>query len=74
MAGAIDLDTCTTRQGPSLCRCLPRCTVCGYGPHVSVHGPLYGQLPGSRPCGHEYQTPTELRLPVKRGEPGAVLS
>ena len=60
MSGAIDLDACATRQGPwgpSLCRCLPRCTVCVYGPHVSVHGPLYGQLPGSQPCGHEYQPP-----------------
>ena len=80
MNGAIDLDACTTRrrygrQGTSgLCRCEPKCSVCGYGPHVAVHGPLYGQLPGSRPAGHEYQPPTDLRLPVKRGEPGGILS
>ena len=58
MAGAIDLDACTTRQGPwgpSLCRCLPKCAVCRWGPHSGVHGPLYGQPPGSRPAGHEYQ-------------------
>ena len=60
MSGAIDLDACTTRRRPALCWCLPKCTVCGYGPHVSVHGPLYGQPPGSRPCGHEYQPPEGL--------------
>ena len=79
MSGAIDWDACTTRKprgrgaARGLCRCEPKCSVCGYGPHVGIHGPGLGQPPGSRPCGHEYQPPTELRLPSKRGEQGAVL-
>jgi len=53
--GAVDLDACGTRWLPgSLCRCSPRCAVCGYGPHVVLHGPVFGALPGTRPWHHEY--------------------
>jgi hypothetical protein len=56
MSGAADLDACTTRRkGTTVCRCLPKCAVCGHGPHMAIHGPSAGEQPGSKPWGHEYQ-------------------
>ena len=55
MSGAVDIQECRTRRG-LLCRCVPVCVVCGYGPHVALYGPLYGQAPGSKPFDHEYTT------------------
>lgn len=64
MNGATDLDACKTRRtygrGQSLCRCSPKCAVCGYGPHVALHGPALGQLPGSKPWDHEYTMPNDV--------------
>lgn len=54
MSGAIDGDLCTTRIRNGQCRCKPKCAVCGKGPHSAIHGPVYGQPPGSKPWGHEY--------------------
>jgi hypothetical protein len=52
--GAIDIETCVTRTRTGSCRCLPKC-ICGYGPHSALHGPFYGQQPGTKPYDHEYQ-------------------
>ena len=62
--GAIDIEKCTSRfKRGSSCRCLPKCSVCGFGPHMAVHGPFYGKPPGSEPYDHEYKpdTPTDSR-------------
>lgn len=53
--GAIDTRVCQTRIRNGSCRCLPKCRHCGYGPHMGIHGPCYGQPPGSKPWGHEYE-------------------
>lgn len=52
MSGAVDLDACETRRGQN-CHC-GTCAVCGYAMHMSIHGPLFGQPPGSKPFGHEF--------------------
>ncbi len=52
-AGAVDLDACTTRR-KTICHC-QKCAVCGWGKHMAIHGPLYGQPPGSKPWGHEFK-------------------
>ena len=38
------------------CRCEPLCAICGQRKHMAVHGPLFGQPPGSKPWGHKYQS------------------
>lgn len=60
MNGATDTEACPTRfrnRGPASaeCRCLPPCVICGYGEHAAIHGPLFGQPPGSKPWGHEFK-------------------
>jgi len=58
MAGAVDLKECPTRTHRNgTCRC-EKCARCGYGKHMAVHGPVYGQPPGSRPWGHEFEPET----------------
>lgn len=60
--GAVDTSACKrlTRTGRlpgiggGLCYCQPACAVCGQGIHAVVHGPEYGEGPGSRPWHHEY--------------------
>lgn len=62
MRGAIDTDRCPTRfkgRNKTDCKCKPVCIVCGFGPHAAVHGPLYGQPPGTKPWKHEYQPPKD---------------
>lgn len=62
VSGAVDLSDCPTRRrsGPynrmGSCRCTP-CKACGFGPHMAIHGPRYGEEPGGEPYGHEYQPP-----------------
>ena len=51
--GAIDISYCPTKR-ETPCRCGP-CEACGFGPHMAIHGPVFGQPPGSRPWGHMYQ-------------------
>lgn len=55
--GAVDLDACPSRT-PKLrrCRC-EKCDVCGQPKHSAVHGPSFGDPPGSKPWGHEYVPP-----------------
>lgn len=47
--GAVDFEECPRR----VCKCEP-CAVCGHAKHVSLHGPFFGEKPGSRPWGHRY--------------------
>ena len=56
VVGAVDLnERCDTASMISTrCQCEPGCATCGYGKHQSVHGPEYGQPPGSRPWHHEF--------------------
>lgn len=53
MTGAVDFKECP--QYGSSCRCEPKCAVCGFGKHMAVHGPHYGEPPGSKPWGHEFK-------------------
>ena len=59
MPGAILKDDCPKMHGTS-CQCQPRCAVCSYGPHMAIHGPVYGAERGSKPWGHEYATEREV--------------
>lgn len=52
--GAVDLSECRSRS-KRVCRCGPPCRVCGFGKHMSVHGPVFGCEPGSKPYDHEYE-------------------
>jgi len=54
MSGATNWHACLTRTTGGTCRCQPRCAVCGFGEHSAVHGPVFGQPPGSTPWGHAY--------------------
>lgn len=57
MSGAVDLDDCPDRKPRparrTMCSC-GRCAVCGHPKHTAIHGPIYGQPPGSRPYGHQF--------------------
>lgn len=56
MSGAVDLGECQFRRYYRAnygCRC-GKCAVCGYPKHSGIHGPVFGQPPGSEPWGHEY--------------------
>ena len=37
---ATKFDYCI-RTSSGTCKCLPKCAVCGWGPHVAVHLPAY---------------------------------
>jgi hypothetical protein len=49
--GAVDFSECPFPPGK--CKC-GKCIKCGFHKHMSVHGPLYGEPPGSKPWGHTY--------------------
>ena len=54
--GAVDLNACPTRKWKYRkwwCYCIP--CKCGAKKHASVHGPILGEPPGSKPWGHEYE-------------------
>lgn len=53
MAGAVDLNDCLYTKFGRKCKC-GYCVICGYAKHTAIHGPLFGQPPGSRPYGHEF--------------------
>jgi hypothetical protein len=53
-AGATDYTACPTRRNRSMCHCQPRCAICGWGKHDAIHGPKYGEPPGSEPWGHAF--------------------
>lgn len=53
--GATDGEACPTRRPRGGCRCKPRCAVCGYGEHDAIHGPKFGEPPGSEPWGHQFE-------------------
>lgn len=54
--GATDGNACPTRHPGGMCRCEPRCAVCGWGEHDAIHGPRFGERPGSEPWGHQFET------------------
>jgi len=54
MSGATDTDACTNKRYYN-CQCYPKCVICGNGEHSAIHGPFYGQPPGSKPYEHEFQ-------------------
>jgi hypothetical protein len=62
--GAVDLSECPTRH----CVCKPRCEVCGFGKHSAVHGPFYGQPPGSKPYDHRYIPGVDKRYDLRDSE------
>lgn len=59
IGGAIDFEECPLHRKRGLCRCLPKCKVCGYGKHTAIHGPRCGEQPGSEPWGHEFEPEDE---------------
>jgi hypothetical protein len=68
MTGAIDIFNCATRRiGFQNCRCKPGCRICGFGPHMAVHGPFYGKPVGSEPYNHGY-APDTRRAALTRDE------
>ena len=68
---AIELDECRNRRygryGLVGCACRPVCEVCGFGPHMAVHGPFYGAPPGSKPYDHEFRAAVGA-LPTPQGD------
>lgn len=54
---SIDIFACPTKT----CRCGQPCAVCGNGPHVSLHGPVYGQPAGSPAWDHAYRRSNAAR-------------
>lgn len=50
-SGAVDLNECPRFY--RRCQC-GRCAICGYAKHTAIHGPFFGQAPGSAPYGHTY--------------------
>lgn len=52
MSGAVDLNEC--RRSVNRCTC-GKCARCGFPKHMAIHGPKYGQPPGSEPYGHEFE-------------------
>lgn len=65
MRGAIDFDECPTRGIRCMCGI---CATCGFHKHMAVHGPIFGEPPGSEPYDHEFLpasravTPEEARF------------
>ncbi len=53
--GAVDLTECQLRNTGrwKSCKC-EFCARCGQRKHVAVHGPFYGEPPGSKPWGHKF--------------------
>jgi len=66
--GALDLSECPGLSQPPRkwarkrgCKC-GVCAVCGFPKHCALHGPLYGQPPGSKPYAHAYQAGGKEKL------------
>ena len=53
LTGAVDLNACGNKGSWGQCYC-GRCAMCGRPKHIAIHGPSFGQPPGSEPWGHEY--------------------
>lgn len=53
MGGAIDWNECPYLIMMRRCRC-GYCAVCNHPKHTAIHGPVYGEPPGSKPYGHEF--------------------
>jgi hypothetical protein len=55
--GAVDYAECPHGGGPKTwwrgCHCGP-CAICSHAKHTAIHGPLFGQPPGSKPYGHAF--------------------
>ena len=52
--GAVDFRACPgNRESRRGCSC-GLCAKCGSPKHSAIHGPAYGQPPGSKPYGHEF--------------------
>ena len=62
--GAVELAECPFQPHP--CHCA-MCRVCGFGKHMAVHGPVFGQPPGSTPYGHEF-APEDGEPPSPKGD------
>lgn len=54
--GATDISECPDRDTKYTCRCV-KCSVCGFGKHTAVHGPIMNGVPGGKPWGHKFQEP-----------------
>lgn len=56
--GAVDLDACPDgpprRVSSMPCRC-GACAECGSPKHSAIHGPVFGEGPGTKPWGHEFK-------------------
>jgi hypothetical protein len=50
VGGAVDFSECPS---PRRCPC-GHCDLCGYPKHSGIHGPVYGEPPGSKPWGHAF--------------------
>jgi hypothetical protein len=64
--GAVDFNECPRSgyvRSLNYCEC-GHCAVCGFPKHTTVHGPSYGQPPGSEPYDHQYVAAT-----AHQGEP-----
>lgn len=61
VSGAIDLTECPEWGSRFNCAC-EKCAHCGFRKHMAVHGPTYGQPPGSKPYDHEF-------VPQSTGDP-----
>lgn len=82
MSGAVDLNECPHKVGH--CKC-GECAICNYQKHSSLHGPFFGEPPGSEPYDHEF-VPIENQIrnlicevcftssfnPCPPGTPGAI--
>ncbi len=66
MGGAVDFSECPKWQKPNprryKCKC-GACAKCEFPKHSSVHGPAYGEPPGSQPWHHEYEPVTKSTTP-----------
>jgi hypothetical protein len=55
--GAVDYSECLRggcSNGWRPCQC-GKCCHCGYPKHAAIHGPFWGQPPGSEPYGHQFE-------------------
>lgn len=59
--GAVDLAECPApktiqnKRGRTIrCKC-GLCRLCRFPKHSAIHGPSYGQPPGSKPWGHRFE-------------------
>lgn len=57
MNGAVDLSECPYPVGR--CKC-GICVFCGFSKHMAIHAPVLGEMPGTKPWGHEFTTIEEI--------------